>query len=409
MAPATRTRSVASTPASASKTKRKADEDASPAVNKKAKSTPKAAKASAEKETRKPSAKAASKTSEKKSAPKSASKSKKTKADEPEEEAMDIEKDESTEVAIQDEDVEEEVDAELQALAAGLDSDNEAPSKNNSTFKPGQDVGKIPALKGQKKGGKPGEKEKPGVVYIGRIPHGFYENEMKQYFSQFGPILRLRMSRNKRTGASKHFAFIEFSEESTAEIVSKTMDNYLLFGHILKCKVVSPDRLHADVWKGANKRYKKIPFNKMEGLSLQKPKTQSAWEKKIEKENQKRLDQAKKLKALGYHFKPTVVKSAPEPVAAIEAVEEPKTVEAAEKPKAIEEKKETKEKKEKKETKEKKEKKEKVEEKEEKTKKAEEEKPAEPKPTPKKRGAAKVKAPQQPTRMSTRNKKPAQV
>lgn len=36
------------------------------------------------------------------------------------------------------------------------------------------------------------------TLYIGRIPHGFYEDEMRGYFSQFGDVLRLRLSRNKQ-------------------------------------------------------------------------------------------------------------------------------------------------------------------------------------------------------------------
>ncbi len=40
-----------------------------------------------------------------------------------------------------------------------------------------------------------------------------------------------------QSGASKHFAYIEMSSKSVAEIVAETMDNYLLMGHILKCSV----------------------------------------------------------------------------------------------------------------------------------------------------------------------------
>ena len=39
-----------------------------------------------------------------------------------------------------------------------------------------------------------------GVVYIGHLPHGFYENELTGYFSQFGTIKRVRVSRNKKVG-----------------------------------------------------------------------------------------------------------------------------------------------------------------------------------------------------------------
>jgi nucleolar protein 15 len=74
-----------------------------------------------------------------------------------------------------------------------------------------------------------------GVVLLSRIPHGFYENEMKSYFSQFGTIESLRLSRSKKTGASKHYAFIKFKSLSVARIVAETMNNYLLSNRLLKC------------------------------------------------------------------------------------------------------------------------------------------------------------------------------
>ena len=43
-----------------------------------------------------------------------------------------------------------------------------------------------------------GDKMKPGVIYLGKIPHGFFEREMKAYFSQFGDVTRLRLSRNRK-------------------------------------------------------------------------------------------------------------------------------------------------------------------------------------------------------------------
>lgn len=41
-----------------------------------------------------------------------------------------------------------------------------------------------------------------GVVYLGHIPHGFYEEEMKKYFSQFGTVTRLKLSRSKKVRES---------------------------------------------------------------------------------------------------------------------------------------------------------------------------------------------------------------
>jgi len=39
---------------------------------------------------------------------------------------------------------------------------------------------------------------KPGVIYLGHIPRGFFELQMKKFFSQFGKITRLRLARNAR-------------------------------------------------------------------------------------------------------------------------------------------------------------------------------------------------------------------
>ncbi|KAI8834981.1 hypothetical protein BJ741DRAFT_520001, partial [Chytriomyces cf. hyalinus JEL632] len=110
-----------------------------------------------------------------------------------------------------------------------------------------------------------------GVVYLGRIPHGFYEKEMKSYFSQFGEVLKLRLSRNKKTGASKHYAFLEFPSQQVAQIVADTMHGYLLFNQILQCQVVPLDKLHPDTFKGHDRRFKVLPWNKIERQRVNKP------------------------------------------------------------------------------------------------------------------------------------------
>lgn len=237
---------------------------------------------------------------------------------------------EEPEVAINEDEV-EEADDRTKDLMARFDSDDddEAEITGKSTFKEGQDVGKIPkAKKADSKAITDGKLTGAGTVYVGRIPHGFYEHEMRQYFSQFGPITRLRLSRNKKTGASKHFAFVEFTEAATAEVVSKTMDGYLLFGHILRCKLVPDSQIHESLWKGANRRFKKVPWNKMAGKQLERPLSESKWEAKISKEERRRSARAEKLKEMGYEFEAPALKAAEAKPKAVEAPEEVKAIEA---------------------------------------------------------------------------------
>lgn len=109
------------------------------------------------------------------------------------------------------------------------------------------------------------------------------------------------------------------------------MDKYLLFGHILTVQFVPQDKLHPEIWKGANRRFKKTPWSKVLGNRLARPLTESKWESKISKEEKKRADRAKKLKELGYEFEAPQLKQAPAPpvVEATEIAEEPKAIEAA--------------------------------------------------------------------------------
>lgn len=147
---------------------------------------------------------------------------------------------------------------------------------------------------------KSGPDDEPGTIYVGRIPHGFFEVQMRAFYSQFGDIVRLRLSRNRHTGASKHFAFIEFASAEVAKIAAKTMDGYLMFGHILKSKFAPSESLHPDVWKGANKKFHKIPHKKLEGQKLASPKSVEQWESKKAKEESRRKKKAKALKEIGY-------------------------------------------------------------------------------------------------------------
>lgn len=141
-----------------------------------------------------------------------------------------------------------------------------------------------------------------GVIYLGRIPHGFHEKEMTKYFTQFGDITRLRLSRNKKTGKSKHYGFIEFSEHEVAKVAADTMNNYLLFGHLLKCHMLPKEDVHDDLFKGAEATYKAIPWAKISKVKHDAPKTQSQWDKLTKKHQHAQKARQLKLKAKGIDF-----------------------------------------------------------------------------------------------------------
>ncbi|KAL8725993.1 MAG: hypothetical protein Q9166_006995 [cf. Caloplaca sp. 2 TL-2023] len=191
------------------------------------------------------------------------------------------------------------------ALIKGFESEGEDEGPDlGEGFKAGQKVPQLPKNKDVQKQLKAMNQnpDEPGVVYVGRIPHGFYESQMRAYFGQFGNISRLRLSRNRTTGNSKHYAFIEFASSAVAKIVAEIMDNYLMFGHILKCKVVPSEDVHENLWKGANKRFKKVPWSKIEGKKLERKVGREEWGKRVEGERKRREKKSEKLKSIGYEF-----------------------------------------------------------------------------------------------------------
>lgn len=313
--------------ASPQPTKRKAAEDASPVASKKAKP---AKAALVEKKVKEKEAALA--VAEEDAPPKARTKNSSRKvpkeAEPVEEPAAAADTDEEV-----DEDDYEDEQALVQALGFSGDDDD---GQEESTFKEGGDVGVIPKLSNKtKKSIEASSGDGPRVIYIGHIPYGFFEHEIRQYLTQFGTITNLRVSRNKKTGASKGYAFVEFADAGTAAIVAKTMDAYLLFGRILKVKLVPKESQHENLFKGANRRFKKVPWTKMAGKELEKPKGEATWESKVSRESRRRSGRLEKLKAsMGYEFEAPALKSASAAVAdakkalALEDKEEPKAIEA---------------------------------------------------------------------------------
>lgn len=110
---------------------------------------------------------------------------------------------------------------------------------------------------GARPDGRAQPKPKRGVVYLGHLPSSFPEASLRSYLTQFGTVTRLRISRSRRTGRPKGYAFVEFEHREVAEVVCETMDGYLLAGRLLKCEMVDPSKVHRRLWEGSGKRFRK--------------------------------------------------------------------------------------------------------------------------------------------------------
>jgi len=91
--------------------------------------------------------------------------------------------------------------------------------------------------------------EERGVIYLSNVPHGFYENQMFKFFSQFGKVTNIRLGRSKKTGNFRGYAFVEFRFAEVAKVVAQTMNNYLMYEKLMKCSIVPPEKVRPAIFR----------------------------------------------------------------------------------------------------------------------------------------------------------------
>jgi len=111
------------------------------------------------------------------------------------------------------------------------------------------------------------------VICVRRLPFGFFETQLREFFEQFGDITRLRLCRSKR-GRSRHMAFIEFADNEVGPIASKAMDGYILDLKTLRVDDVPAERVKLTTFKGWSRHGKKT----------------DSWEDQITKDEQKKTN-----------------------------------------------------------------------------------------------------------------------
>eukprot|EP00127_Corallochytrium_limacisporum_P005685 Clim_evm64s210 gene=Clim_evmTU64s210 len=145
-----------------------------------------------------------------------------------------------------------------------------------------------------------------GVLYIGHLPFGFYEKQLREYLSQFGEVTRVRVSRSKKTGRAKGYAFVEFKYKEVAEVVQETMDKYLMFGRMLDCKLMAEDDIHPALFKGANSKFRRINWTEMAKRTHNRERSKSDEKRRSSRIASRSSKRQAKLAALGLDVDPPI-------------------------------------------------------------------------------------------------------
>ncbi|CAK9829551.1 MKI67 FHA domain-interacting nucleolar phosphoprotein-like [Anthophora retusa] len=149
-----------------------------------------------------------------------------------------------------------------------------------------------------------------GLIYLGHIPHGFYEEQMTDYFSQFGKVTRVRVVRSRNTGKSRGYGYVEFMHPNVAKVAAETMNNYLMCGRLLKATYIAPEKQHVGFFHGKTwtKRFYPKVVNRNKIIKMKNANVSSEKHKRFLQSTQDKLAVLeKKLKEAGFDMKFTPV------------------------------------------------------------------------------------------------------
>jgi RNA recognition motif-containing protein len=71
-------------------------------------------------------------------------------------------------------------------------------------------------------------------IYVGNMSHQTTEDELRQAFAAFGDVLSVKFIRDKATGESRGFGFVEMSSEQQALAAIEAMNGKDFMGQVLK-------------------------------------------------------------------------------------------------------------------------------------------------------------------------------
>lgn len=77
-------------------------------------------------------------------------------------------------------------------------------------------------------------------LYVGNLSYGTTEEDLRALFTQAGSVATVDLIKDRDTGRSKGFAFVQMSTQSEAEEAIKLFNGYELDGRALKVNAARP-------------------------------------------------------------------------------------------------------------------------------------------------------------------------
>ncbi len=79
-------------------------------------------------------------------------------------------------------------------------------------------------------------------IYVGNLAHGVTDGELNAVFSEFGEVSSAKVIRDKKSGRSRGYGFVEMPNDSEANEAIKALDDSPLQGRNIKVNQAKPRR-----------------------------------------------------------------------------------------------------------------------------------------------------------------------
>lgn len=77
-------------------------------------------------------------------------------------------------------------------------------------------------------------------LFVGNLPNNFTETELREHFSEVGPLSFISVPTDRETGRQRGFAFLEFREDAHATEAIRSFNNKSFKGNPLTVKEARP-------------------------------------------------------------------------------------------------------------------------------------------------------------------------
>ena len=77
-------------------------------------------------------------------------------------------------------------------------------------------------------------------LYVGNLPYSATEEELSALFGQAGTVTSVAIIKDRETGRSKGFAFVEMSSADEAQKAISTLTGHMLGGRDLRVSIARP-------------------------------------------------------------------------------------------------------------------------------------------------------------------------